>query len=305
LADLDDDGRPDLISGSYWPGDLYVFLGKGGGAFGPAGKLVDPTGANASAGGPWNNPGTPDQDALATSPRVVDWDFDGDYDLVVGNLLGHVVLLRNEGGPKTPKFVRKGPIRAGGDVLEVDRSDAAPSVEDWDGDGLWDLVVGGGSGAVVFFRNQGRVGAPRFAPGVELRRGRGDGRYEPGKEPEGPGLRVKPHVVDWNGDGALDLLLGDLAIPKGPRRTLTPQERARKNALLAERAEAAATIERLRDKCGGDFTRLRAEEQRAVDAATRRREAIAAELEPLLEGGGSGFVWVYLRKPARPSAGSR
>ena len=294
MADLNDDGRDDVISGSYWPGDLYVFFGEGNGKFAAGEMLKDPRGKNASAGEPWNNPEAPDHDSLATAPRVVDWDCDGDLDLVVGNVLGHVVLLLNEGGPKAPKFVRKGPIRAGGDVLKVDDADAGPAIGDWDRDGLWDLIVGGGAGSVVFFRNVGRIGAPRFGTGVEIVEG---GRGKTGGEPQDPGVRCKPQVADWNGDGALDLLVGDLAPTAGPRRELTPEQRVSKRHLEGERAGLMATIERLKRKCDDDLARLGADDRKLHDAARKRCGEVATELEPLTPRKGSGFVWVYLRKP--------
>jgi hypothetical protein len=40
---------------------------------------------------------------------------------------------------------------------------AAPFAYDWDGDGLWDLLVGQmGGGKLRIYRNVGREGAPRF-----------------------------------------------------------------------------------------------------------------------------------------------
>ena len=41
---------------------------------------------------------------------------------------------------------------------------AAPTVADWDGDGLEDLVVGENTGQVNLFRNLGKKGNPQFAP---------------------------------------------------------------------------------------------------------------------------------------------
>ncbi|MFH1758172.1 MAG: FG-GAP-like repeat-containing protein [Pseudomonadota bacterium] len=73
-------------------------------------------------------------------------------------------------------------------------------VADWNGDGLYDLILGDRDGFVTVYLNQGTNAAPRYAVGMKLRGG--------GKE-----IKVKnpsaPYLVDWNGDGKIDLLVGD------------------------------------------------------------------------------------------------
>jgi hypothetical protein len=48
---------------------------------------------------------------------------------------------------------------------------SGPWVEDVDGDGARDLIVGDFSGLFRFYRNQGTSRAPRYAPAVNLRAG--------------------------------------------------------------------------------------------------------------------------------------
>src|SRR5213075_2980219 len=70
--------------------------------------------------------------------------------LIVGNIDGDVYLVPNDGTRTEPKFGAKLRLAHG------DGGDAAPTVADWDGDGLPDLLVGDGSGQVRLFRATGR-----------------------------------------------------------------------------------------------------------------------------------------------------
>jgi TolB-like protein len=73
-------------------------------------------------------------------------------------------------------------------------------VADWNGDGLYDLILGDQDGFVTVYLNQGTNDSPRYAVGMRLRGG--------GKE-----IKVRspsaPYLVDWNGDGKIDLLVGN------------------------------------------------------------------------------------------------
>jgi len=290
-----------MISGSYWPGDVSVFCGQGGGRFAAGEFLKDPEGNNANAGPPWASPRKPEMDSLAAAPWLVDWDGDGDLDLLVGNIAGRVVLLANEGDAKTPKFVRKGPISAGPTVLDVDHNDAGPTTADWDGDGRWDLIVGGGAGTVMFFRNTGTAQAPQFAAGVELVKGRGHGSAT--GEPTGPSSRVKPHVCDWNGDGALDLLVGDFCSRTGPEPMLTDKQRAQKDRLQGEMQKVSQELGKLYEKCDNEPDQLTGDDKKQYEAVRARLTAISNDLRPLEpERISGGNVWVYLQKRAVDAA---
>lgn len=81
---------------------------------------------------------------------------------------------------------------------------SAPSFADLDGDGDFDLVVGGGGGIRVNY-NVGTKSAPKF------------GKRVPILDTDGKQLTVSsrrafkttPDVVDWDGDGILDLIVTD------------------------------------------------------------------------------------------------
>ena len=199
LVDVTGDGLPDVISGSS-QGRLYLFARHRSGGYGRRKLLKEPRGFGE-----------------ATAVHAADWDDDGDLDLIVGDKIGYVYLVPNEGTAERGDFRRPVKISAetaSGDDLEIIRAPgghSAPFVADWDSDGKGDLVLGCGGGSIEWFRNVGEKGKPRLeAPRMLI---------EPGKTGMGGpfrrfrknphGMYVKIQVTDWNGDGVHDLLVGD------------------------------------------------------------------------------------------------
>lgn len=86
---------------------------------------------------------------------------------------------------------------------------SVPSVADWDADGAPDLIVGeGGSGypegKVRIYRNVGTADAPAFSGYVYATSG-----GQPLVCPASGCLGAFPRVVNWDGDGRKDLMIGD------------------------------------------------------------------------------------------------
>jgi len=147
-------------------------------------------------------------------PAVCDWFGHGLPDLVVGNAGGFVEVFENVGSPGAPRYLPPRPLHAGGSLLRVQAGPTGsiqgpseakwgytcPTVYDWDGDGLLDLLTGDITGYQTLYRNIGAPGRPRLAAGVRLHL-------------EGVPLqtvwRVRPCALDWDGDGRPEYLCLD------------------------------------------------------------------------------------------------
>jgi hypothetical protein len=126
------------------------------------------------------------------APALADLDGDADLDLAVGTWNEGVLLFRNDGTVREPRFAR---VEA--PLVELTRgSHTSPALADIDGDGDLDLVAGESSGEVNLWRNDGTRSAPEFTLVTDTLLGLDVGR------------RSAPALADLNDDGAVDLIVG-------------------------------------------------------------------------------------------------
>lgn len=109
---------------------------------------------------------------------VVDWNGDGLLDIVAGNSEGRVLFLENVGSNEEPSFLPGVPIHAGGEeifiqagykgsiqgIQEARWGYACPTVVDWNGNGLLDIVMGDITGSYTVYINRGTPGEPLLDP---------------------------------------------------------------------------------------------------------------------------------------------
>lgn len=205
--DYDNDGRMDFLTGSI-SGKVYLYRRKPNGTFGLPEVLRQEVRGLIGAGS------APISLGASSAVAMADWFGRGKLDLFVGTGDGYVYLLPNEGTRQKPVFRRADRLKADGKLIVADGGTAGPFVADWDGDGKLDLVVGCGSGRVVWYRNIGANGQPQLAAGITLVEPFPGGASLSGSRlgvqlPNRSALNAKVCVADWNGDGRPDLIVGD------------------------------------------------------------------------------------------------
>ena len=184
--------------------------------------------------------------ALAT-PFAVDWDEDGDQDLICGNSAGYIGFIENLDGGNPPKWNKPVYLESGGEVIRIMAGDSGSiqgpaekkwgytslSVADWDGDGLHDIIINSIWGKIQWFKNVGSPGHPELGCITPVHVDHKEGPRKPSWnwwDPEEGHLvtqwRTTPFAMDWNKDGLTDLMMLDA------EGYLSLYERYRKNGAL-------------------------------------------------------------------------
>jgi hypothetical protein len=209
LADFDGDGDLDLLCGEFLDGFTY-FENVGTRRepkYAPGRRLKTPTGAPLV------------MDLQMITPTAIDWDGDGDIDLIVGDEDGRVAWVENTGriADGLPVFLPPRYFRQEADEVKVGAL-AAPAAVDWDGDGDTDLIVGNTAGYLEFLENLSGPGVerPRWAA---PRRLEADGQVVriqagPNGSIQGPCEAKWGYTTltaaDWDADGLPDLVVNSI-----------------------------------------------------------------------------------------------
>ena len=147
------------------------------------------------------------------SPCFVDFDGDGDLDLLCGDFRDRFIYFENIGSATEPVYAKARPINGiDGNRLTIELEMATPVVFDWNRDGRPDILCGDEDGRIACFLNSGKfeettidgrtAKTPLFEPRVYFRQ---EADCVKG------GSLVSPFVTDFDGDGAEDIVAGNAA----------------------------------------------------------------------------------------------
>jgi hypothetical protein len=193
VCDYDGDGRRDLLVGEGNNGYVYFYRNTNTDAapiLAPGVQLM--VGSNPLAVG------------SRATPYLYDWDGDRLNDLLCGNGDGWVFFFKNIGTTQAPAYAAGAHIQAGGRDLNLGYRSVV-RMFDWDGDGVKDLV-GSSSAGVYWCKNIGSSSSPVLLAQMALRAPVSAG----GLVPINTSVRMRLDLVDWNNDGVIDLLLGNV-----------------------------------------------------------------------------------------------
>ena len=242
-VDWDGDGKLDLISGNF-TGTFYLFMGEGKGRFQPKGERVTSENSPLKIRGHHSD------------PFMVDWDGDGDLDLLSGSSEGGVQWSENSAGKGKPPKLKPfqtlieptGAIQHGERLGEADLKGPTKStriwVDDVNSDGKLDILVG----------DSVTLKAP--AKGLT--------------EEE-----FKTKSAEWQTEW--DAALADLNSPSADE----------------EKADEQTTDKEKADKETAD--KKKADEEKRTAARTRIQE-LHGKRSSFINEEMTGFVWLYLQK---------
>ncbi len=286
--DLNGDGNLDILSGSYsrasadMAGLFQVLYGQSNGKFRKVAVL------NGTDEKPLIIP-TKDQEhiteAICTRPFAIDFDGDGKLDLVVGTFAGTFYVFTGEGKGKFKPAPAQ--IMVGDKPLRIEGYHSDPFVIDWDGDGDLDILSGSSNGGVQWAENTaGKAKPPRFEGFKPLIKAPAEQEYGYRDEKlTGPTSSTRIWVADVNGDGKLDVLVGDSVNLISPLKGDSEAEFAKRYAEWKEKLRVAnEAAEAVKDN---------PEKQREV---WDKVNEVYRQTGNYMNEERTGFVWLYKQK---------
>ncbi|MGI9244966.1 MAG: exo-alpha-sialidase, partial [Verrucomicrobiales bacterium] len=206
FADFDGDGDLDLLCGEFLDGFTYFQnIGTRSEPDYAAGIKLDATDGEPLV-----------MHVQMITPTAIDWDRDGDIDLIVGDEDGRVALVENQSGTgaKIPAFAPAVYFQQQADELKFGAL-ATPFAHDWDRDGDEDILCGNTAGNIALFTNLDGKGTKWSAPQLI----EADGsvfrvQAGPGGSIQGPAEAKWGYttlsVADWDADGRDDILVNSI-----------------------------------------------------------------------------------------------
>ncbi len=228
-------------------------------------------------------------DSICTRPFAIDWNNDGVLDLVVGNFTGTFYVFA---GKAPGKFLPKPTLlTVGGHPLKISGAHSDPFVIDFDGDGDLDILSGSSSGGVQWSENQADPGKPpkmaRFVWLIKAQSQAQMGAMLQEDSLTGPAISTRVWVDDVNGDGKLDVLVGDNVTLSSYADGWSKEQL---DAKLADwKKKYDATIAKWREAS-------KEKDQDAQQAASKKLSALMTRRRDFIRQEMTGFVWLYLQK---------
>ena len=205
VVDWNGDGRDDIVW-TGWGGFVHLLLNRnlaGRAEFEDAGPFMEASGMVNVVESP--------------TPEAVDWDADGDLDLICGNVNGYFMWLENRGTATRPKLAAAEPLKdVRGRPFRITATEAGGTIQgpaetwwgytscaaaDVDADGDLDLIVNDSLGRLRWIENVGTRTAPSLSSNLRT--------FLMGGKPLMTPWRNRPCVADWDGDGQEEVTVLD------------------------------------------------------------------------------------------------
>lgn len=217
-------------------------------------------------------------------PFVHDWDEDGRKDLLVGQEgIGqpcNVYVYLNEGTNAAPVFGDSTPVLFNGSPLTYYRT--IPVIEDLDGDGLKDMILGGWYSDVRFYTNVGTNSNPVYNTYIYL--------VQPDSSTYLNGNPPRINFTDWDGDGDLDMITCDYYGSVFLRENITPPGIIENNEQLITLSAFTITPNPVKQRVSFKY-QLTKPAQVKADIYSINGTLISSPFEAYASVGETQFIW--------------